>query len=422
MDRSNFTVEQQRHLTRLPSGVWAYVPPPLPPAIDTGGRLAVLNGRAERALGHLGGVAYRLPDPYLLIGPFSRREAVLSSRIEGTVASLTDLVQYEARATRQPSGPADVLEVSNYVRALNWGLDPAQELPVSKRLIRGLHGILMANVRGQERTPGQFRTYQNHIGRPGSKIEDALYVPPPPVEMSRALDEFEEFLHGKYDLPDLIRLALIHYQFEAIHPFGDGNGRVGRLLISLLLVKQGIISEPMLYLSAFFDRHRPDYYELLLRVSTDGDWPAWIAFFLEGVEDQATDAVRRATELLELREEYRSRLMTKRGSAALLRLVDEVFGRSALTIPRAKEVLDVTPAWASRAVERLVEAGIVSEVTGRERYRIYLPLEILRVLERDYRRPEETVEQLPLVHRAAGEEEVTVSPEPETPSPSPSPQ
>lgn len=411
MDRSNFTVEQQRHLSRLSSGVWSYVPPPLPPAVDTSGILAVLNGRAERALGYLGGIAFRLPDPYLLIGPFMRREAVLSSRIEGTVASLSDLVAFEAAAARQSQGPSDVREVSNYVQALNWGLAPEQELPVSKRLIRGLHRILMTEVRGQERTPGEFRTYQNHVGRPGSKIEDALYVPPPPLDMQRTVDELEAYLHDRSDLPDLIRLAVIHYQFEAIHPFGDGNGRVGRLLISLLLVKHGIIPEPFLYLSAFFDRHRSDYYQLLLDVSTQGAWEQWIAFFLEGVADQATDAVKRATKLLELRDEYQQRLYRTRGSAAPLRLLDELFTRSALTIPRAREILGVTPAWASKAVERLVEAGIVREVTGRERYRIYLPIEVLNVLEMDLRRDESGgVEQLPLDMRRSGDQEVTVSP------------
>lgn len=397
MHQSDFSGEQRRHLVRLPSGGWAYVPPPLPPAIDTGGALAVLNGRAERALGHLAGVAFRLPDPHVLIGPFMRREAVLSSKIEGTVASLTDLVAFEAAAARQAPSPSDVREVSNYVRALDWGLSPQQELPVSKRLIRGLHEILMSDVRGQERTPGEFRTYQNHIGRPGSKIENAIYVPPPPLEMARTIDELERYLHEPSDLPDLIRLAIVHYQFEAIHPFGDGNGRVGRLLISLLLVKQGILPAPLLSLSAFFDRHRADYYGLLLDVSLHGAWERWIAYFLEGVADQAADAVQRATRLLELRDDYQHRLYRTRGSAAPLRLLDEIFTRSALTIARAREILGVTPAWASKAVRRLVEAGIVREVTGRERYRIYIASEALDVLEMDLRgEGPSSAEQLPL--------------------------
>jgi Fic family protein len=411
MDRADFTVERQRHLTRLRSGVWAFVPPPLPPLVDTGGTLSVLNGRAERELGRLGGIAFRLPDPHVLIGPFIRREAVLSSKIEGTVASLSDLVAFEAAATRQAPGPSDVREVSNYVRALDWGLSPEQELPVSKRLVRGLHRILMTDVRGQERTPGEFRTYQNHIGRPGSKIEDAIYVPPPPTDMLRTIEEIEQYLHEASDLPDLIRLAIIHYQFEAIHPFGDGNGRVGRLLISLLLVKQGIIPQPFLYLSAFFDRHRSDYYQLLLDVSLRGAWEPWIAFFLDGVADQAADAVTRATKLLELRDEYQHRLYRTRGSALPLRLLDEIFTRSALTISRAREILGVTPAWASKAVERLVEAGILREITGRERYRIYIAWDMLNILEMDLRTDEAPDgEQLPLEMGRVGNEEVTVSP------------
>jgi Fic family protein len=274
----------------------------------------------------------------------------------------------------------------------------------------------MTDVRGQERTPGEFRTYQNHIGRPGSKLEDAIYVPPPPTEVMRTIDELEQYLHEPSDLPDLVRLAIIHYQFEAIHPFGDGNGRVGRLLISLLLVKQRIIPEPFLYLSAFFERHRADYYQLLLDVSLRGTWDSWIAFFLEGVADQAADAVMRATRLLELRDEYQQRLYRTRGSAAPLRLLDEIFSRSALTIPRAREILGVTPAWASKAVARLEEAGIVREVTGRERYRIYIASDVLRILEMDLRREDlPEVEQLPLEMGRVGDEEITVSPNPTEP-------
>ena len=413
MQRADFSPAQQRYLIRLPNGVWAFVPPPLPPRIDTGSELAVLNGRAERALGNLGGIGFRLPDPYLLIGPFARREAVLSSRIEGTVASLTDLVAFEA-AARPPSGAADVHEVANYVSALNWGLAREQQLPVSRRLIQGLHRILMTDVRGQERTPGEFRTYQTHIGRPGSRIEDAIFVPPPPVEMMRAVNDLESYLHARSGLPDLIRLALIHYQFEAIHPFGDGNGRVGRLLISLLLVKEGIIPQPFLYLSAFFDRYRSDYYRLLLEVSLNGAWAAWVSFFLEGVADQATDAVKRATRLLELRDDYQRRLYRSRGSAAPIRLLDELFSRAAITISRAAQILDVTPAWASRAVERLAEAGIVREVTGRERYRIYIAEEIVSTLEMDLREdgapPSADGQLTPAMPGSRHDDEVTVSP------------
>lgn len=412
MQADDFSEEQRRYLTRLPSGELAFVPPPLPPALDTGGQLSVLNGRAERAVGQLGGIGFRLPNPYVLIGPFIRREAVLSSRIEGTEASLTDLVAFEA-TPRARAVPADVHEVSNYVQALTWGLTPEQKLPLSLRLIRELHRILMTDVRGQERTPGEFRTYQNHIGRPGSKIEDAIFVPPPPADMQRCLHEFENYLHADSGLPDLVRLAAIHYQFEAIHPFGDGNGRVGRLLISLLLVKQGILPEPFLYLSAFFERLRSDYYSLLLGVSLEGAWEPWIAFFLDGVADQAADAVRRSTRLLELRDEYSARLLRARGSPLPVRLLDELFSSVALTIPRAVQILGVTPPAASKAVARLEQAGIVREVTGRERYRLYVAEEILAVIEQDMPSEPADAQQLQLELRPArvdAEQDVTVVP------------
>ncbi|MEX1156881.1 MAG: Fic family protein [Chloroflexota bacterium] len=383
MQRPEFSVEQQHHLLGLPTGVWAYVPPPLPPSIDPRGELFVLNGQAERALGLLGGIGMRLPNPYVLIGPFVRREAVLSSRIEGTEASLSDLVAFEA-AARPPAGPSDVLEVSNYVRALNWGLSPEQTLPLSLRLMRELHRILMTGVRGHERTPGEFRTYQNHIGRPGSKIEDAIFVPPPPVQMRRAMEDFETYLHADTKLPDLVRLAIIHYQFEAIHPFGDGNGRVGRLLISLLLVKQRILPQPLLYLSAFFDRNRADYYSLLLSVSQTGSWEPWVEFFLTGVADQAEDAVKRGARLLELRDQYSAKLMTARGSAMPIKLLDELFSAVAITIPRAAEVLGVTRPAATKTIAKLEAAGIVREITGRQRYRLYVAEEIVRVVDTDF--------------------------------------
>lgn len=414
VQRQDFSVEQQRHLLRLTSGVWGYVPPPLPPSIDPRGELFGLNGQAERALGLLGGIGMRLPNPHFLIGPFVRREAVLSSRIEGTEASLSDLVAFEA-APRPSTAPSDVQEVSNYVRALNWGLAAEQTLPLSLRLIRELHRILMTGVRGHERTPGEFRTYQNHIGRPGSKIEDAIFVPPPPAEMRAAMEDLETYLHDDSRLPDLVRLAVIHYQFEAIHPFGDGNGRVGRLLISMLMAKQRILPQPLLYLSAFFDRNRADYYSLLLSVSQTGSWEPWVEFFLTGVADQAEDAVHRGSRLLELRDQYAAKLMTARGSALPIRLLDELFSAAAITIARAAEVLGVTRPAATKTIEKLQAAGIVREITGRERYRLYVAEEVLRVIDTDFHTEgaEDRPEQLPLgmgAPQPVDDLEVTVSP------------
>ncbi len=304
---------------------------------------------------------------------------MLSSRIEGTIATVTDLVLFEASPEAEPRAP-DVREVANYVLALERALRPDRELPLSKRLIRELHGDLMTGVRGENRTPGEFRTSQNWIGPPGCLLNEATFMPPPAEEMQEALDAFERYLHEPSDLPPLVRLALIHYQFEAIHPFLDGNGRVGRLLISLLLREWELLPQPVLYLSAFFERRRGDYYDLLLDVSRQGAWEPWIRFFLEGVQEQCSDVVRRARALFELRERYREVLHTTRASALPLRLVDHLFERPAVTIGQAKELLDVTWRAASLNVEKLIEAGILREITGRARNRIFVADEILELL------------------------------------------
>jgi len=334
----------------------------------------------DRALGRLAGVGSSLPNPYLLITPFLRREAVLSSRIEGTQATLSELVLFEAAAgIRPPTG--DVREVANYVQALEAGIAPDQQLPLSLRLIRDLHRILMTDVRGQERTSGEFRTSQNWIGPSGALINSATYVPPPPAEMWQSLDRLERYLHEPPDLPPLVRLALIHYQFEAIHPFLDGNGRVGRLLVSLLLHHWQVLPQPLLYLSAFFERHRNDYYRLLFEVSTNGAWSPWIEFFARAVSDQSNDALTRSARLLELREGYRARFMAARSSSLPLRLVDELFMRPAITIGAAQSALDVTWRSAQLNVEKLIQARIVEEVTGQPRNRVYLAREIISILE-----------------------------------------
>lgn len=368
------------HVRRVPSGYWAFVPPPLPPVLDFDAPLVRALSDGDRALGRLAGVGSSLPNPYLLITPFLRREAVLSSRIEGTQATLSELVLFEAIATARPPSD-DLREVANYVLALERGLAPDQPLPLSLRLIRDLHRLLMTGVRGQERTPGEFRTSQNWIGPPGAVIDNSTFVPPPPDEMWRSLDALERYLHASSDLSPLVQLALIHYQFEAIHPFLDGNGRVGRLLMSLLLHHWELLSQPLLYLSAFFERHRDDYYRLLLEVSTKGAWKSWIRFFANAVSDQATDALTRSARLISLREEYRTRLLGARSSSLPLRLVDELFMRPAITIGRAQATLRVTWRSAQLNVDKLVRAEIVEEMTGQPRNRVYLAREIVSLLE-----------------------------------------
>ncbi len=316
-------------------GYQAFSPKPLPPPLSLDRPLVVLLAEAERALGRLSGIGTTLPNPYLLINPFVRREAVLSSRIEGIQASLSDLFFFEA-ASSAPIKAPDVLEVANYVRALEHGLRLDRTLPMSLRLIREMHRILMTGVRGAHLTPGEFRTTQNWIGPAGCTLADAIIVPPPVPEMKEALDAFEKHLHAPSDLPPLIRLALIHYQFEAIHPFLDGNGRIGRLLISLLLCEWMLLPSPLLYLSAFLERRRQEYYGRLLAVSQKGEWEAWVGFFLSGVAEQSQDAVARAARLRALQAEYHARLQRARSSALLLKLVDGLFDHPAMTVPGAR--------------------------------------------------------------------------------------
>lgn len=380
MKPEDFTPGQRPHVRRARTRYWAFMPPPLPPVVEFDAPLVAQLSEGDRALGRLAGVGSSLPNPYLLITPFLRREAVLSSRIEGTQATLSELVLFELAATTTPAA-GDVREVANYVSALEFGISPEQQLPLSLRLIRDLHRILMTNVRGQERTPGEFRTSQNWIGPPGALIDGATFVPPPPEEMWQALDALERYLHAGDPLPPLVRLAAIHYQFEAIHPFLDGNGRVGRLLVSLLLHHWQLLPQPLLYLSAFFEGHRNDYYRLLLEVSTTGRWNEWISFFAQAVADQATDALTRSSQLLDLREGYRARLQSARASALPLRLVDELFMRPAITVALAQQALGVTWRAAQLNVDKLVAAGILAEVTGHARNRVYLAGEIVSLLE-----------------------------------------
>ncbi|MCI0364040.1 MAG: Fic family protein [Phycisphaerales bacterium] len=349
----------------------------LPPQIEWNAELVGLISTATLALGRLAGRGQSLPNPHILIGMFKRQEAVASSRIEGTQTTLSDLVLFEAFQEGEPPRP-DTQEVLNYVKALDYGLDRLATLPLSKRLIAEVHRILMEGVRGHERTPGEFRRSQNFIGHPGCGIADATFVPPPPNDVHAALDAFEEFLQSPSDLPTLVRLAMIHYQFEAIHPFLDGNGRVGRLLITLLLCAEGVLPGPLLYLSEFIDRHRQEYYRRLLGVSQNGEWNDWISFFLRGVAAQASDAVDRAENLLRIRDEYHHRLQRVGANARTLRLVDELLAAPAMSISRAASILETSWSVAVGHIDKLVAVGILREATGRSRNRVYVADEIIR--------------------------------------------
>lgn len=356
------------------------MPNPLPPPLELTWDLVLENSQADRALSELAGVARTLPNPHLLISPFIRREAVLSSRIEGTQASLSDLLFFEASGEKELYSP-DVVEVSNYVKALEYGLKRLEKLPVSLRLTREIHAQLLEGVRGEHLTPGEFRRSQNWIGPPGCTLMEATFVPPPEEEMKEALDFLEKFLHTPAELPPLIRLALIHYQFEAIHPFLDGNGRVGRLLLTLLLCAERLLPQPLLYLSAYFEQNRQRYYDSLLAVSQGGAWSEWVTFFLRGVAQQSSDAIRRSNRLLDLWKEYRQKLQSPRSSALTLLLLDQMFSYPAITVAGAAKRLHVTHRSAQLNIEKLVRTGILREETGRRRNRIFVAPEIIKIIE-----------------------------------------
>ena len=378
MQKSDFTKECFGNLVPTISGQMAFAPGVLPPSMIWTPELVGYLSDADRAVGELNGIGLNLPNPHLLIEPFTRREAVLSSRIEGTQSQIKDLYLFDIEP--QKDGPPDVQEVTNYVNALNYGLERIKELPISVRFACELHQILMKDVRGQHQAPGKLRRDQNWVGPAGCPIELATYIPPPPSKLGEILSLWEKFIHLPPTLPALIRLAMVHYQFEAVHPFCDGNGRIGRLLITIQLCSEGILHEPLLYLSAYFEHNRNAYYRHLLKVSTEGRWTDWILFFLEGVREQSKDAFERARRLLDLKEEFHKILHTSQRSALQLKLVDELFVNPFLTTTRAVKILNVTPAAAQGNINKLIKAGILREITGRKKYRIYLAEEIMRTI------------------------------------------
>ena len=379
MNPSDYTNLAVGRVVKHATGYHAFVPSPLPPKIEIDASLMVDLSRADAALGELNGLARLLPNPHLLIAPLMRREAVSSSRIEGTRASLSDVLLDEAE-TESPSPSADIGEVRNYITALEHGLERLRTggLPLSSRLVREMHERLMHGVRGEHATPGEFRRSQNWIGPAGSSPVTAPYVPPPPEELPELLSNWEKFLHERDTLPDLVQCAIMHEQFEAIHPFLDGNGRIGRLLVTLFLIERQRLTQPALYLSDYIEAHRQDYYDLLQRVRTHGDWASWLRFFLSCVTATARDAAERAGRIMDLREKYRGIVVDHAAGTAL---VDRLFVNPYLTVARAMSVLSVTHPTASRAIVTLEKAGILKEVSGRRRGRIFLATEILDALE-----------------------------------------
>lgn len=362
---------------------WAFVPHPLPPNLAYTTDLIRTLSQADRTLGELAGLGRTLPNPHLLISPLMHREAVLSSRIEGTEADLSQLYAYAAGA--RPKAGSDVHEVYNYVRALEYGLERVSSLPISLRLLRELHERLLDGVRGEHAFPGAFRHTQNWIGPPGCTLNEATYVPPPPSELMDALSALERYLHADDVHPPLVRLAFIHYQFEAIHPFVDGNGRIGRLLLSLLMVSWRLLPLPLLYLSAYFERHRQAYYDHLLQVSVQGAWEAWTRFFLLGVVSQATDTVQRIKQLQDLQREWRERLTDTRASALTIRLAEHLFVAPMLTVSQAAEVLGISYQGARKVVQKLLRARIIEPTLPRsKRNRSYQATRILALVSQEF--------------------------------------
>lgn len=351
-------------------GYRAFIPASLPPAppIRTDEELARLLSDADRCLGRLDGVASVLPNPDLFVAMYVRHEAVLSSQIEGTQSTLEDVLEFEADA-RGESHPRDVAEVVNYVRAMNYGLRRLGELPVCLRLIREIHAELLSGVRGAERTPGEFRRSQNWIGPAGCTLQTATFVPPPVHEMHQALDNFERFLHEGGHLPRLIHCGLAHAQFETIHPFLDGNGRVGRLLITFLLCQQGILHRPLLYLSYYLKARRSEYYDRLDAIRGSGDWEGWLKFFLRGVYEVSQSATSTARAILNLREQHRQAVVGTGGAG--VRLLDYLFEQPIVTIRMVEKKMECSYVTANKLVDQMCEMELLREITGQQRNRRY---------------------------------------------------
>ena len=373
-------------MKKQPSGKWincksgyrAFVPDPLPPKISFSPAVINSLSDADRLIGKLAGEGHRLPNPHLLIRPFLKQEAVLSSRIEGTLATLGELLAADAGAHVERS-PDDLKEVGNYVTALEHGIKRLKKLPLSLRLMLELHEKLMKGVRGELATPGEFRRSQNWIGLPGCTLQTASYIPPPPDHLMDTLGDLEYFLHNN-ELPPLIQIAMIHYQFEAIHPFLDGNGRVGRLLITLFLIERDILPTPLLYLSAFFEATRRNYYDLLSGVSQKAEWESWILYFLNGVARMSDDALSRASRINALIEKWKSSLRGERSDNPA-RLVALLAENPYCTVNKVAKQLDVAFATAQRTIDKLVSAGILQRTGDAKRDRVYCATELMKILD-----------------------------------------
>jgi Fic family protein len=360
------------HYERQTGGYKAFIPTTLPPdpPIALTGDLQKLLSEADRALGRLDGSVTTLPNPDLFVFMYIRKEAVLSSQIEGTQSSLSDVLAAEARIFDK-NRPSDVREVLNYIDAIRYGLDRLEKLPVSVRLIREIHERLLSDVRGSNLTPGELRRSQNWIGPAGCTLNEAVFVPPPPKHVPEALSGLERFLHGENNLPLLVKIGLAHVQFESIHPFLDGNGRIGRLLLTFLLCEAGVLQKPVLYLSHYFKSERDSYYEHLQAVRDTGDWEGWLRFFLTGIGKVCSQAADTARKILEMREEHRNFITQNLGYSASsgLRVLESMYQRPIISTGEVKAITGTSFAAANNLVAKLVELELLREITGHTRNR-----------------------------------------------------
>jgi len=374
-----------KFITQL-GGYKAFIPNPLPPdpPIKYDDRLQFLLSEADRALARLDGVSSVLPNPDLFIAMYTKKEALLSSQIEGTQASLEGILAFEADL-RPKEDINEIKEVVNYVKALNYGIDRLRknDFPMSLRLVKEIHNILLKGVRGASRRPGEFRRSQNWIGPPGGTISDAIFIPPPHYQVDELMSGLEKFIHEKDNIPPLVKIGLIHAQFETIHPFLDGNGRIGRLLITFYLYWSGILTRPLLYLSYYLKKYRDKYYDYLMKIRLEGDWEEWLKFFLQGVVEISLEAASSAKEIIGLKDKLTNELLKKKiGGAQAVKLLDMLFERPLISVSDIVMQLKISRQTATQLINKFSEISILNEVSGKKRYRKYLFADYIKIIAR----------------------------------------
>ncbi|MBN2127310.1 MAG: Fic family protein [Candidatus Diapherotrites archaeon] len=360
---------------------YAFTPKMLPVKVNFDDSLVAMLSEASMNLGNLNGIGFLLPNPHVFIMPYLKKEAVWSSRIEGTRTSLSDVFLFEAKEEKDSKEMNfDLQEVINHISATEHALKKIKVQELNLELILELHKILLNGVRGEKKEPGQIRTTQNWIGKPNSSLNDATFVPPEPEKVKALLENLFDYLNAEDNIPPLIKAGIAHYQFESIHPFRDGNGRIGRLIITLYLCKKNVLSLPLLYISGYFEKNRDSYYDLLLDVSKKGNYNSWLKFFLNGVIIQSKDAIERATKIEKYSKECREKLLD-RSNTNSLKLFEHLLGNPFITVPNAKKILKKEYPTAQRAIQKLVDAGMLKEITGKQRNTVYVAEKIKQILE-----------------------------------------